>query len=101
MTTNKLFGGLLLAGLFISHACNPIYYSPNTQNVPLLAGKGDYSVAVSGNGNRGEVSAAYAVGEHFGLGVDGGFVKQKDNDNVDNKNPRWCVGPPNRKQTKK
>lgn len=78
MNTHKIAILSLLTGLLIGQACSPIYYSPNTQNVPLLSGKGDHSVAVSGNGTRIELQAAYAAGEHFGLGLDAGFVRQKD-----------------------
>ncbi len=83
MVMRKFILILLLAGLLFSQACNPIYYSPNTQNVPLLSGRGDHSVGVSGNDTHIEIQAAYAANDHFGLGLDAGFVKQKDDDEGD------------------
>ena len=83
MTTFAHFRFALVVGVVLTQACNPIYYSPNTQNVPLLHGKGDHSIAIAGNGNRGELQAAYAVGDRVALGVNGGKFSQKDNSNGD------------------
>ncbi len=83
MKTHQLCIVVLFTTTLFSQACSPIYYSPNTQNVPLLSGKGDHSVAVSGNDTRIEIQGAYAAGEHFGLGLDAGFVRQKDDEEGD------------------
>jgi len=79
MSTSPRFSFALAVGLVLSQGCTPIYYSPNTQNVPLLRGKGDHSVSVTGNDTRGELQAAYAVGNRLALGVTGGRFRQKDN----------------------
>ena len=83
MSISSRFRFALLLGVVVTQACNPIYYSPNTQLVPLLSGKGDHSIAIAGNNTRGELQAAYAVGNQFALGVTGGRFRQKDNSSGD------------------
>ena len=83
MSLSTRFRFALLVGVVVTQGCNPIYYSPSTQLVPLLSGKGDHSVAVAANNTRGELQAAYAVGDQFALGVNGGRFRQKDNTSGD------------------
>jgi hypothetical protein len=66
---------VLLAG------CNPKYYSPNTQNVPLLEKKGETNLTLSGNGNQVEFQGAYAISENMGLMANGGLFIPSDLDN--------------------
>ena len=79
MTTHVLPRFALVLGAMLSSACTPIYYSPNTQNVPLLRGKGDHIVSITGNDTRGELQAAYAIAKQVALGVTGGRYRQADN----------------------
>ena len=65
----------------IISSCNPKYYSPNTQNVPLLVSKGDGGLSVAGNGDRVEFQGSYGVSEQVGLQVNGGLFIPKDLDN--------------------
>lgn len=57
--------------------CNPVFYSPPAQNVPLLSQKGE--LAVSGGGiltdraQGGNFQGAYSVAPHIGLVAGGTF----------------------------
>jgi hypothetical protein len=76
---------LLLTTLFgiFSSGCSPIYYSPNTQNVPLISRKGETNLTLAGNANQVEFQGAYGVTNGFALKVNGGFFIPKNNDNGD------------------
>lgn len=63
--------------------CSPKYYSPNTQNVPLLSERGEVNLSLAGSGNQVEVQGAYAAGSNFGLQLNGGAFIPKDADNGD------------------
>lgn len=73
-------------------ACSPIYYSANTQNVPLLSGNKDLSVNVAGNDDRLEVQAAYAVDEHVGVMLNNGFYFPRKADNGDGGSGQFFEG---------
>ncbi len=62
-------------------SCSPIYYSPNTQNVPLISEKGETNLTVTGNGNQVEFQGAYGIAENIALQVNGGlFIPADIND---------------------
>jgi hypothetical protein len=62
-------------------SCNPKYYSPNTQNVPLLTEKGETNLTVSGNGNQFEFQVANALTSNFAVKANGGLFIPPDLDN--------------------
>lgn len=62
-------------------ACNPKYYSPNTQNVPLISAKHDLSLAGAGNSNEVEAQAAYGVTDNVAIKAEGGAFIPRDADN--------------------
>lgn len=74
---------MILACVIMLNACNPIYYSPNTQNVPLISEKGETNLTLAGNGNQIEFQAAYGVAQNIALKANGGIFIPKDNDNGD------------------
>lgn len=77
---------LNLALLFITLlavCCSPIYYSPNSHNVPLLRTKGDVRVGLHGNATRLEASTAFAVDDNVGLTLDGGIFFPADDEQGD------------------
>ncbi len=74
---------ILCVVALIAIGCNPKYYSPNTQNVPLLSEKGEVNLSLSGNANQAEFQGAYAAGEHFALQANGGLFIPKDLENGD------------------
>src|SRR5690606_22824290 len=79
MNTQIKFSVLLLALTFL--CCNPKYYTPNTQNVPLISAKGETNLTLSGNGNQVEFQAAHGVTDHFSLKANGGLFIPPDLDN--------------------
>jgi hypothetical protein len=70
-----------LAGCSLLMGCNPKFYSPNTQNVPLISEKGETNLTLSGNGNQVEFQGAYGVSESFAIKANGGLFIPGDLDN--------------------
>lgn len=68
----------MVLAFFILAGCSPIYYVPNTHNVPLLRGKGEGSLSVHGGSGRGEVQTAYAIGEGALVMLNGAFYEKRD-----------------------
>lgn len=64
---------------FIS--CSPKYYSPNTQNVPLISEKGETNLTLSGNPNQVEFQGAYGITENIAIKANGGLFIPSDLDN--------------------
>ena len=62
-------------------ACNPKFYTPNTQNVPLLSTKGEMNLTLSGNGNQVEFQGANAITNNIGIKANGGLFIPPDLDN--------------------
>ena len=62
-------------------SCNPVFYTPNTQNVPLLSEKGETNLTLSGNANQVEFQGAYAIGKNIAIKADGGLFIPTDLDN--------------------
>lgn len=70
---------LVVGTCFLS--CNPKYYTPNTQNVPLISEKGESNLTLSGNGNQVEFQGAFGISENVALQVNGGLFIPPDLDN--------------------
>lgn len=70
----------LVAGFALA-ACSPKFYTPNTQNVPLLSQKGETNLTLSGNGNQVEFQGAVAVTEKIAIKANGGLFMPSDLDN--------------------
>ena len=62
-------------------SCSPKFYSPNTQNVPLISEKGETNLTLSGNGNQVEFQGAYGISENIALQANGGLFIPSDLDN--------------------
>ncbi len=62
-------------------ACSPKYYTPNTQNVPLISEKGETNLTLSGNGNQIEFQGAHGVGNSFAIQANGGLFIPADLNN--------------------
>jgi hypothetical protein len=75
----KLIQFLGVAVLFAS--CSPKYYSPNTQNVPGISEKDQFSGFLGGSTNQYEVQAAYGVSNNLGVQLNAGMFLPKDLDN--------------------
>ncbi len=77
LLTSAVALGLLTA------ACQPGYYIPNTQNVPLLTARNQKTLTLAGNGNQYELQGAYSLTDHLAFQLNTGLVKPKDLDNGD------------------
>lgn len=62
-------------------SCNPKFYSPNTQNVPLISQKGETNLTLAGNANQVEFQGAYGVSNGFSMIANGGLFIPSDLDN--------------------
>lgn len=77
----KLRNILLILALAAFSACNPKYYSPNTQNVPLISRQGDINLTAAGNGNQVELLAAMGATESLAIMANAGLYIPSDMDN--------------------
>lgn len=72
---------ILFAAAIASASCSPKYYTPNTQNVPLISEKGETNLTLSGNGNQVEFQGAYGITENIAIQANGGLFIPADLDN--------------------
>lgn len=54
-------------------SCSPIYYAPNTQNVPLLTHEKEYNISITGNSGALELQTSVSPVNHFGLQLNGSY----------------------------
>lgn len=73
---------IAIGSIFLT-ACNPKFYSPDTQNVPLISQMGETNLSIAGNGNQVEFQGAYGAGSNFGIKANGSFFIPQDVDNGD------------------
>lgn len=62
-------------------SCSPKFYTPNTQNVPLISEKGESNLTLSGNGNQVEFQGAYGLTNHIAIKANGGLFIPSNLDN--------------------
>ncbi|HZH88953.1 MAG TPA: hypothetical protein VFD78_07205 [Chitinophagaceae bacterium] len=72
----------LIIGLGLA-SCSPVYYKPNTHNVPLISQKGETNLTVSGNPDLVEFQGAYGVLENFAVKADGAMFISRYTSNKD------------------
>ena len=78
----KKLNKLIIFAVAIAFAsCSPKYYTPNTQNVPLISEKGETNLTLAGNGNQVEFQGAYGVGNNIAIQANGGIFIPADLDN--------------------
>lgn len=71
-------------GLFILlSGCNPVYYVPNTHNVPLLDGEKDGVLAIHTADHQGEFQAAFALSSNVAIMANGALIKPNNDDKGD------------------
>ena len=87
MRLDRMILSLALAAA--AGACNPIYYSPNTQNVLIAPQRGDLIAAGVANDNRVELQAAYAATDALAIQVNGGLFAPEELDNGDGGSGRF------------
>lgn len=75
---------LIIGGLtIVLVSCSPKYYSPNTQNVPLISEQGETNLTLSGSDKQVEFHGAYGVADGFAIQANGGLFIPVDEDNGD------------------
>jgi hypothetical protein len=72
---------ILAFGYILITSCDPIFYTPNTHNVPLITKKGEANLTLAGNANQVEFEGAYGIANQFAVQASGGFFVPKDLDN--------------------
>jgi len=82
---------IAFAGI-LATSCSPKFYSPNTQNVPLMREKGQTNLTVAGNGNQVEFQGAHALTGHLAVQANGGLFIPKDLDNGNGGSGRFLEG---------
>jgi hypothetical protein len=70
-----------LVAIVLFAGCSPKYYSPNTQNVPLISAKGETNLTLGGNANQVEFQGAYGIGKSVAIQANGGLFIPADLDN--------------------
>ncbi len=73
---------LILTSIFLA-GCSPKFYTPNTQNVPLISEQGETNLTLSGNGNQVEFQGAYGLTNGFAIMANGGLFIPADINNGD------------------
>lgn len=68
---------------FLVTGCSPIFYTPNTQNVPMISKKGDNKIVVAGNTNQVELQGAYGLSDAFAIQANAGLFIPRNLDNGD------------------
>lgn len=56
-----------MAGILNFTACKPIYYIPNTHNVPLLKNKGNTNISLAVSDYTLEMQVSHAITDNIGL----------------------------------
>lgn len=69
--------------VFLFTACSPYYYTPNTQNVPLIKEKGGAFISVAGADSQLEFQGAYGLTDNLAVQINTGFVLPNDEENGD------------------
>lgn len=77
----KKIAFFLTTALFGLFSCSPKFYSPNTQNVPLISEQGEVNLNVSTNGNQFEFQGAVGVANNFSMQLNAGIFVPSDLDN--------------------
>lgn len=62
-------------------SCSPTFYMPNTQNVPLHTAKGQTNILGSANGDMVDLQLSHALGDNFGVMLNGALVPEQTNVN--------------------
>ncbi len=69
---------VLLIYLFHFLACSPHYYSPTTQNVPLIESKHQVNISISGYDYIYELQGAYGLTNHISLMANGVYFQMDE-----------------------
>ncbi len=79
---NQAFFTMAIGSAFL-FSCSPKFYSPNTQNVPLITEQNETNLTLAGNGNQVEFQGAYGITNSIALKANGGFFIPTNTDQGD------------------
>ncbi len=77
----KNSGLFIIVAFFSLVSCSPKFYTPNTQNVPLISEIGETNLTLSGNVNQIEFQGASGITNHFAIKANGGLFIPGNLDN--------------------
>lgn len=73
---------ILIAVIALTNmGCNPNYYIPNTQNVPIIKAKGQTNLSFAGNDNQIEFQGAYGVTDNLAIQGNAAMIAPEAEDN--------------------
>ncbi len=79
---NRCYYVLIACTLFVS--CTPVFYAPNTSNVPLFQKKGEGMINAGFSGGEivggGEIQGAIAANDHLGIMVNTAFFSGNESE---------------------
>lgn len=82
------------APMLLFAGCTTSYYIPNTQNVPVIDGKGVTAITLAGNSDQVEFQAAYGLTDGLAVQANGAWYLPRDEDNGNGGSGRLLeVGP--------
>ncbi len=88
MKNSKIFFYSILLGLGIT-ACSPVYYAPETHNVPLISKKGETNIALAGTIDaeleQVEFQASRGITKNIAIKANGGLFKPFRNTEIDDR----------------
>jgi len=67
----------------VAISCSPVYYAPNTHNVPLLQKKNEGVVGLHVADQRGELQAAFALTDRLGIMMNVAAIHPKNDEDGD------------------
>ncbi len=87
----KTVSSLILLAAMIS-SCSPRFYTPNSQNIPMMREQGQTVVTGGGSGSRAELQAAYGLTDHIAVQANGGLFFPKNIENGDGGSGHFVEG---------
>lgn len=66
---------------FALAGCKPIYYLPNTANVPFFSDKGEANIDIHGGIRQAEFQGSYALTKHIGVQLNSSFLLRREAEN--------------------
>jgi hypothetical protein len=79
---------LSLLNFYLITSCKPVYYIPNTQNVPALQAKGEHNIALATADGHGELQFASAITKNVTVQANGQLIfPNRNRDEDSNSDP--------------
>jgi hypothetical protein len=69
----RLYFLICMVSIIYLGSCSPVYYTPNTQNVPLLTHEREYNISITGNNTVIELQTSVSPVNHLGVQLNGSY----------------------------